>query len=469
MVKVVFLQNIWTEFFGVMILSSALKKAGHDCEVIMGKDVESLKISKPDLIAFSSMTVQHVWVSEMAKTLKESGVNVPIIVGGPHPTFFPEVIDDPNIDMICRGEGEDAMVELADALENGEDIRTIRNLWVKEKDKIYKNEVRPLIEDLDSVPWGDRELYRKYDYFKNMSYSSFIGSRGCPFDCSFCYNHAMRNLYHHKGKYVRWRSVDNLINEIKALNDKHNIKQVMFVDSIFNMNKKWFISFLEKYKNEVPIPFSCNVRADTLDDETVKKIKETGLCASLRFAIETGNARIRNEVLKKNLTNEEILTATALCKKYDIPVVLFSMFGLPGETLDDAYETVRLTQTIKPLVASNYVFLPYPNLDITNCAISNGYLDPKDIAKLANNPYRIHRSILNQKDINEVTNLHKFAALAVGYPALMPLLRQLIKLPPNKIFDMIYNISLFLEWRKWEKASFMRMLREVLSNYKELA
>lgn len=469
MVKVVFLQNIWTEFFGAMILSSVLKNSGHDCEVVMGKDIEALKKSKPDLIAFSSMTVQHVWVSEMAKSLRESGVDVPIVVGGPHPTFFPEIIEDPNIDIICRGEGEGAMLELADALEKGSDIRDIKNLWVKKGDKIYKNDTRPLIEDLDSVPWADRELYRKYDFFKNMSYSSFLGSRGCPFNCSFCYNHAMRNLYHYKGKYVRWRSIENLINEIKALNERHRIHQVMFVDSIFNLNKKWFISFLEKYKNEVSIPFSCNVRADTIDEETVKKVKETGLCASLRFAIETGNDVLRNGLLKKNLTNEQIINATALCKKYDIPVVLFSMFGLPGETLENAYETVNLCQTIKPLVASNYVFLPYPNLEITNYAVSQGYMNPKDMAKLAKNPYRIHRSILRQKDINEVTNLHKFAALAVRYPAIMPLVRKLIKLPPNRIFDMIYNVSLFFEWRSWEKASFKRMIHEVLRNYKELA
>lgn len=469
MVRVVFLQNIWTEFFGVMILSSALKKRGHECEIIMGKDIESLKKLKPDLIAFSSMTVQHIWVSEMSKTLRESGIDIPIIVGGPHPTFFPEVIEDPNIDMICRGEGEEAIIELADALEKGEDIRFIKNLWVKQGDKIFKNEERPLIGDLDLVPWADRELYRKYDYFKDMSYSSFIGSRGCPFDCSFCYNHAMRNLYRSKGKYVRWRSVDNLINEIKTFNDRHRIKQVMFVDSIFNLNKKWFLTFLEEYKTEIGIPFSCNVRADNLDEETVQKIKETGLCASLRFAIETGNEKIRNEILKKNLTNEQIVSATALCKKYDIPVVLFSMYGLPGETLENAIETVRIGQKIKPLVSSNYVFLPYPNLDITNYAISKGFLDPKNILKLANNPYRIHRSILDQKEIKEVTNLHKFAALAIRYPGLMPAMEQLIKMPPNKIFDMVYNISLFFEWKRWEKASFKRMIHEVLSNYKELA
>lgn len=445
-----------------MQISSVLKQAGHSCEVIIDNNpIVELKKINPDLIAFSSMTIQHEWVSATAKKIREDGIRTPIIVGGPHPTFFPDILQDPNINMICRGEGEYTMLDVCNAIESNSSYEGIAN--------INLNEVRPLINDLDSLPYSDREIYRKYKYFQNKPYEVFIGTRGCPFSCSFCFNHKMKTLYSGKGTYVRYRSPASLIDEIQETHAKYNIKQVMFLDSVFNLNKKWTIEFFDLYKSTIDIPFSCNVRADTLNEEIIEKIKSTDQCASLRFAIETGSERLRNNVLNKNISDESIYKATTLCKQYDIPIVLFSMFGLPTETLNDAQRTLNMIKTINPLVTSNYIFAPYPDLDITNLAICNGSLNPSDIKKLGISPYKMHRSILNQPDILKIDNLHKFSVLACRYPTLMLLINQLIKIRPNLVYDMIFNMSLVFEWKKWSKASYYRILMEALQNYKQLS
>lgn len=469
MVKVLFLENMWHEKIGIMTLSSILKENGHECDIFIGdgnKIINYLEKTNPDIIAFSCMNIQYEWIKNTCKNIKNAGIKTPIIVGGPHPTFFPEIIKDPNIDIICLGEGEYSMLELADKIERGEDIKNIKNLWIKTKNTIYRNELRPLIENLDELPFPDRELYKKYNYFRNNPYEIFSASKGCPFNCSFCYNHAKLKLYSGKGRYVRWRSVENIIEEIKLVNEKIKVKAVMFIDDTFNLNNKWAISFFERYRNEINIPFSCNVRAELVNEELVKIISKCN-CLNIRFAVETGNENLRNDVLRKNITNDEILRAARLFQKYKIEIITFNMMGLPGETLDDAWKTIELNHKIKPNAMDFEVFMPYPNLDLTDYAIKNGFLSKKDLKKLSTGKYRVFRSILKQKDINEVCNLHKFSLIVSRYSGLKPIINNLIKLQQNFVFDYIYGITQAYNFMKWTKDK-KRIIFDVIKNFKEL-
>lgn len=472
MVVVCFIQNVWYEFLGVMQLSSILKTHGHICEVVLGSKEEiisELKKIKPDLIALSLMNIQRDWAFEITKLIKEQEITVPIIVGGADPTFAPEIINNPNIDIICRGEGEGAILDLANKLEKKEDFIKIKNLWVKKDGKIYKNELRQLIENLDELPFPDRNLYTKYDFFRKKEATVFLAWRGCPFRCNFCFNHLFSKMYQGKGKFLRVRSPENIILEIKEVHKKQPIKTVFFIDSTFNLNKEWIIKFLKKYKENINLPFTFNIRADLIDEEIIKNIADTHLCANIRFAIETGSERLRRQVLNKPITNKMILEAMRLFKKYHLKVVVFNMFGLPGEKIEDAIETIKITSKVKPFVSSNLIFMPYPNLDITNLAIAKGYVSKKDFKKLSLGKYKIYRSILKQEDIEKVSNLHKFSVLAIKFPFLLPLIKKLICLPQNIIFDHIYNFSQAGEWKKWENVSFWRFAQEIIKNYNEFS
>jgi len=467
--KIAFVQDIWSEYLGVMYLSAVLKKAGHECCAILGKDDEIIKRLQdinPDVIAFSSMTLQHEWVCEMAKKIRKKDISSKILIGGPHTTFFPEdMINKKGVDAICIGEGEDAILEYVNAIANGTDETQIKNLWIKKNGKIFKNEMRPLVEELDSIPFPDRKLYMEFPYFKKKQFTVFITSRGCPYRCSFCFNHAFQKAMQGKGRFVRFRNPDKVIEEIKQAHKICPIKTVMFIDSTFNLNKKWMIEFLRKYKEEIDLPFSCNVRADLVDEDVVKAIANTGNCVNIRFAIETGDEKLRNELLQKQITDDQIMKAVALFKKYKVPLVVFNMFGLPGETLEQAWKTIKMNRKINPLVTSNYVFAPLPGLEITDLALSRGYMTKNDLEKLSRSPYKIHRSVLKQKQIKEVENLQKFSVLAVRFPWMTPLIKVLIKLPRSKIFDMVYNFTQVIEWRRWMNVSYGRLIMEILKNY----
>ena len=472
MAKVTFIQNVWFEYIGIASISAFLKAHGHETDIVLGDTddvIKKIKESPTDLIGFPCMTIHHEWVIECATKLKESGVVVPIIVGGPHPTFFPEMIEHPSVDIICRGEGELPMKGLADALSSDNSINKIKNFWVKENGKIYKNEFGNLVEDIDSLPDPDRDLYRKNKYFRNEEYVQVLVSRGCPYQCSFCFNIQFNKLHKGHGKTVRHRSADRVIKEIKEIKDKHGVGYIQFIDSTFNLNKRWFLEFFEKYKDELDIPFTCNIRANLCDERTAKALADTGNCVSVRFGVESGNPRVRNEILKKNISDEQLIEARRMYKKYNIPVITYNMFCVPTETIGEAWDTIYLNIKMQVDSLSCYIFQILPGLEISRFALDNGLVSEEVYNVHGRGLYGMNRSALKQKDINEVTNLHHFSVIAVKYPWTIPLVRVLIKFPPSRIFDMIFSISQGIEWLIWSRMGLIRMLKHAIKNYSKFS
>ncbi len=182
MAKVLFLQTVQFEFTGVMSISGYLKREGHQVDLLLeteeGKDFHArIREYQPDLIAFSAMTGDHVRCLEIAAQVKQY-LHVPTLMGGPHPTFFPETVEHPAIDIICRGEGEEAAAELCRRLDAGQDYSDVRNLWIKKNGSIVRNEVGPGENELDNYPLPDREVYYKYPYLRDYPTKPFITARG---------------------------------------------------------------------------------------------------------------------------------------------------------------------------------------------------------------------------------------------------------------------------------------------------
>ena len=282
MAKVLWLQNLWIEFMGIMSISSLLNQKGHQSDIIYDSKegiVDYIYWYQPDAIAFSCMSVQWKWAKEVSTYIKQRGITTPIIAGGIHSTMYPDnAISHPDIDIICLNEGEYPMLDFMDAIEQRKDFSGIPNLWVKKNRTVIKNSTRPKLtaQDLDNLPFPDRTLYKKYDHFRNYPFEIFVGSRGCPFKCSFCEVPEINAMY--GGKSTHYRDPVKFVDEIEDVKKRGLLdnKLVMFTDSTFNSHKKWFLQFLEEYRRRINVPFSCNLRVDLVDEKQVKALAESG-------------------------------------------------------------------------------------------------------------------------------------------------------------------------------------------------
>ena len=444
MAKVLFIQDLLFEFLGPMYLASYLQKRGHTAEVIiLNEEKESNLIKKikevnPDLIAFSIMSTGNSWAFITAKRIKEK-FNIPIIFGGAHPTFFPEMINYPYVDMICVGEGEEAIADLVEKISKKEPLTDISNISIKKDGQIQKSTVRSLVNNLDDLPFPSRELYySRYKFLKNLPTKRFLASRGCPYNCTFCFNHKLKEMYKGKGSYLRWRSPDNIIKEIKEVKEKYHLKTVRFVDDTFTLNKPWLYELLDKYKQNINLPFTCLCRANEINKELVIRLKRAG-CLSVTFGIESGNEEIREKILHKNLKNEHILNAARLFRKYKIKFGTYNMIALPGELLSNAFETLELNAKIRTNNPMCSIFQPFPKTELAQYAIEQGYLtknfDFESVGSL------FGTTSLKMENRKEFVNLHKLFMVGVWFPWTIPLIRQLIKLPNNFVFNIIYKLS----------------------------
>ena len=453
MANIVFLQRLYCEYGGPTIISAVLKNAGHKVSVFIGEKSTFFlhRIKNKDIVAFSVMSGLHNWAITIASEIKRKR-DVLTVFGGPHPTYFPEIINHHAVDVVCLGEGEYPMLDLANALDRNLDISKIPNLWVKKYGTIYKNEIRPLIDNLDTLPFPDRDLYYStYPYLKNDLLKTFKVARGCPYRCSFCFNPTLQDMYRGKGKYTRFRSPQNIIREINEVRDKYGLKKVLFYDDVFILNKEWLRDFLCLYKKEILIPFSCDARIDTLDEEIIIMLKEAG-CFCLRFGIESGNEKIRNGILKKEISDDNIINIVRVLKKHKLKFLTYNMVGIPEETLDDIYQTIDLNVKIRTDYPRCSLLTPYPGTEIARYAAEKGMLEVSTDKIFAS--FQQYQSIIKSDHKNEIINLHLFFQTAVIFPRTRGLINKLIFIPTNILFRIWWAIVYFFIYMKSEGRRF---------------
>ncbi len=369
---------------GLASLSAILKDAGHNVSLYHLTNPASeeefkkkMEEVQPDLTAFSVRTTIFSYVQEYAKWAKEAS-NTVTICGGYHPTIAPEEsINAEGVDIIAVGEGEGALQDLCQKMEKRESFDKVANLWIKKNGDIIRNPVRPLIEDLDTIPIPDFSLF---DY-TNLESSviktaSVMVSRGCPYNCTYCCNHRIRGVYPNPQKYARFRSPDRSIEYLKKiLNDYSFIEYISFMDNILPMRRSWFNEFIDLYKREIGLPFSCNFRANLVKEDVVKALKEAG-CFRIHFGVESGDDYIRNTVLKRKITRQDMVDAFVACREAGISTLSYNMVGLPHEDMRKALETIKLNAEMKTKRVVVSIFYPYPNTDAYDMSVKEGYIEP---------------------------------------------------------------------------------------------
>ena len=417
------------EPLGVLHLVAALKQSGADVDLFevsqLNREFGDLKKFKPGIIAYSVKTGYHRKFTELNFELKKS-LGFISLFGGPHATFYPELINKPGVDIVCRGEADTAIVELSRNIKG--DYSQTENCWVKKDGIIHKNNLGRLIEDLDALPFPDRAVFEKYPLFRKFRMRNFLAGRGCLYECTYCYNSAFRKLCSGKGRYVRSRSVINLVREIEAEAGKNKLNFINFEDDIFVQDRNWLAEFARVYPSAIKLPFHCHVKADMIDEESIILLKEAG-CFSVSMGVETASEAIRSKILNRRMTNELIVKVCSLFKKNGINIALQNMLGIPETCLEDDINTLRLNIRSGADYAITSLCTPYPGT-----TMAQDYPFSRDWDELGD---YYDRSFYQVKDRRQRENLQRVFSVIVSFPFLLHLVPVIIKLPLSKFYKFL--------------------------------
>lgn len=391
--------------FSVLALSAVLEKAGFESHSIYFKAtnpnmsmpettkeditvlIELIQKIQPIFIGISLRSTNFKVATMITKEVKKH-IDAPIIWGGIHPTIRPEQCIE-IADIVCIGEGDEAIVDLAEKSSKGEPIDTILNLWVKQSNTTIKNELRPLIQNLDELPIFNYLAEHQYminggtllplDTDKRTSYQ-LMTSRGCPFGCTFCCNNVLRRIYKSKGKYVRRRSVEHVMAElIQAKKDFKNLEDIRFIDDVFTFDMNWIREFCQQYKTHINIPFHCLCHPKTTTEEMIAVLKDAGLIAVI-MGIQSGSENFKHEYYQRNESNDEVLKAAVILNRFRIACYYDIIMDNPLETEESKRDTFNLLLKLpKPYDLHIFTLTHFPETTLTNMLLEKKLITNADV------------------------------------------------------------------------------------------
>ncbi len=402
--KVAFIYPAY-ESLAVEYLSAVLKREGHDCRLFYDPqlfDDAFVKIAplakrfsrseqvaqeaarwNPDVIAFSVVTDEYPWFQWMGRRLRQL-TKAPIIAGGIHITSAPEEVikNNPFCDFAVRGEGEESIVELVDALGRGRVSPDMGNLVLRHGGGVRVNPTRPLIRDLDSLPWTDKSIYAKSGLLPSDFYT-VMTSRGCPYKCSFCNSNLLHRVYEDDDNYLRTRSVDDVIAELKWAKQVYNPKVVNFYDEIFAIGMKWFEEFAERYRAEIDRPYMCCVYPSMVNEKRAELLGSSG-CVKVDMGVQsvTNEDGKKKAILNRGESNEQVRDAFTRLRASRVAVAAENIVNLPGETEEDLVAMARFYNENRPDVIKFYWLRYYPNTEIVGTARQMGLLTDAEVKAL---------------------------------------------------------------------------------------
>ena len=391
-----------TGLLGIRYLSASLVKHGYDPHLIFLKTFNSYSVDdpteteyelllgkvkeiSPSYIGISVMSSFYLTVAKrIYSDLKKILPDTKIICGGAIATLFPEKCLEFS-DIVCRGEGEEAIVELTRALESGNEYAHIDNLATKTADGVQINEMRQLVTKLDQLPLpvfaaenmyyinGDK-LHTGDPQAKSISYE-LTTSRGCPNKCSYCSTGSIRKLYEGKGPFIRQRSVEDVMAELVAVKQKNpGLQKLRFWDEIFPWNKEWVQEFAREYKAKINLPFEAwGHPRITADPVCVKAMVDAGL-SKIVIGVQSGCPNVRKDIYMRDETQEHIFNCARVLSEAKVPIVIYDfILGHPFETPDDLRETLELCRKLaKPFRLQLHGLSFLPGTPIEDIAVERG-------------------------------------------------------------------------------------------------
>jgi anaerobic magnesium-protoporphyrin IX monomethyl ester cyclase len=446
------------ESLGVGYLMSMLKHNGHEIDLIFdpGLDdnlflkaphlawmnrhealLERARAFRPDIVAMGSPTNIWPFASKMAEKLKHA-LGVPIVVGGHHAQALPDyILENPNVDMVCIGEGEIALLELANRMGRGEDYTDIPTLWVKRDGVIHRNEMGELENELDNFPFPEKQLWWDYGCFKD-NLEVFTG-RGCPFKCTFCNIHYQREIFKGKGDFLRKRSIANVMEEFKQNLAKYDPKFVSVHDDNFTTNPHWVEEFCEAYRKEVNLPWYCFGYPTTIKPRLLKAMKSAN-CATIFMGVDSGDPNVRRQVMERPMSDDLIYKSAQSIKDAGIGIQVSCIYGNPGETAEQMFKTLEMVDKIQPTQSSAYIFYPFPKTKMYDISVQMGYLDAEgeEKVRLGISGYH-HESILKHPEKELAETFAKITPVYARAPRVAkPFLRWLVRRRMKRLALFLY-------------------------------
>jgi len=369
---------------GLGYLSSALKKAGFEVKITdcVAKNYNFKDLSKtvqnedPSILGFQAFSQDVDAVNRSINIAKKINPGIITIVGGAHSSGVGQKIYQhmPEVDLAFQGEGEVGLVQLSKIIKqkryldlvSSDELASVPGLIWRKNGHIYSNPP-VFINNLDELDFPDWELINPNSYphapqgviFKNLPVAPIIATRGCPFPCTFCAGYTI------SGRAIRKRSIENIISEIKLLNNCYKVKEIHIVDDNFTFNKDYVRNFcLSLLENNLKISWCCpnGLRLDTLTEDVVRLMKESG-CYYISVGIESGVDRIL-KAMRKELTVEQIRQQVLMVKRAGMDVNGFFIIGYPGETAADIRKTIDFAKSLPLTRVAFYNFLPLPSTQI---------------------------------------------------------------------------------------------------------
>lgn len=422
---------------GIYALSAILMTEGHRVSYMTDPNSEKLLHSvaqaRPDLVMYSSYSTTLQDYADFDKALKQK-VSTTSLIGGPGITFNPEMLFTSTIDAGCVGEGDLALPAFVAG-----GYAKCPNIFLN--DGKLTEGFFPFA-DLDALPLPTRELVYKTDSVRRDNPTkTFVSGRGCPFKCTYCFNHTYNKMFSDCGPTIRKKSVDYVLEEIADVLARYPLKTVAFNDDTFIVDTKWFFEFAERFSSRFEISYSCNIRANLMTEDIARALADSR-CSAVNWSIESGDAVLRNTLLKRNMSDKQILFTAEMLNKYGLKHRIGNVIGLPGETPEQVDKTIELNIRCRPNLALANIFVPFPGLDLTRMAIDGGHYDPLPDDQLPQNYFT--KSVLKFDDeSNSALQKTLFLfSLFVSVPRLYekPALRKLLYSLPHKLLRLFYEI-----------------------------
>lgn len=433
--------------YTLYVLSAVCRQAGHVTDVVDAKSLEHVREKilafRPDVLAVSTISSRWSFFRQLTAELKRE-FGLPIIVGGAHPTVRPSVVLEPGIDAACIMEGEQPLVEFLSCLSSGTSFADIRNLAVKDPSQpagFRVNPLRPLITDLDSLPFPHFELTDHYPPSRNMPVRIMMTSRGCLFACTSCGHSSFRPLYPQTPVYYRRPSVRRVMEELTFIKQRYPVHFFAFFDDVFAVNDGWELEFAEEYARQIAVPFSVHMVNGLVDPKSVAALKKAGL-QWVGISLESGNQRVLTEVLDRRYAVEDFINSIRILNEAGIANYVGNILALPGSTLDLDLETLEVNRRAGVGFADSSIYIPMPGTKLGEYARANQMFDVErfDRSFHSTDPSLHEPVILDVPHRPVVRRLQCLFEIAAGNEWVYRNIRWLIRLPLFPLYLLLWKV-----------------------------
>jgi radical SAM superfamily enzyme YgiQ (UPF0313 family) len=388
---------------GIASLAGVVKARGHEmdlwhvCEKLEpvpapDEIVRYVRETKPGIVGFSVLSMQYDWVCDVSRALRAAFPDLKQIIGGVHCTMVPDEVHESRLfDYVCVGEGDYALADVMDALERGGEPEGVAGIRAWRAGEKIVNPVAPF-PALDTLPPLDYEVFDMPRILGvTRGWMGILTSRGCPYKCTYCFNLEIVDQYVADGaakgpkEFLRSFPIDRMMRELKELRCRYpQIRTFIFDDDLFTLNKAYVQKFCTAYREAgVGLPFVVNGHVNCFDEPSARALKEAG-CRIVKFGLESGNDRIRRDVLHRYMSNQQIEDSFANAHKYDLHTSAFIMFGLPHEDRREILDTLGLCARVKMGRFRWAIFFPFPGTAGYTIAKEANLIDYDKMKRLGN-------------------------------------------------------------------------------------